>query len=108
MRLYVKLGYNGILFDAEGAEGVIKALGHAVVVNEKGYGADAHFERVDEDLEIRLVQSDDQRLPDVEKSESFEKLLALTEELKESNIKVSDLKRQVKKFEELLKPDEEK
>lgn len=107
MRLYVKLGYNGILFD-EGLDGLIQGLGSAILVHEVGYGDDAHFERVKDDLEIKLLPSDDQRLPDVVKTESFEKLLELTEKLQKSNAQVSDLKRQVKKFEEMLVPQDDK
>lgn len=96
MRLLATLGYQAVLFGktADYAR-IIEALGTAQMV-EHNYGTKTYEVKRDSEIEVKLINDDDIRLPDVPKDEAHDRYLAISKERDALQLKVWELERAVK------------
>jgi hypothetical protein len=109
MRLLVNVGYYKMLFSKEcNMAAVIDAVSNSVVVEEVGpYGNRVLTVKPDAEIEIKLIQDEDIRLPHSDKPEAITTLLEITKERDELNLEVYKLKAEIKKIKDTINPPEQ-
>ncbi len=110
MRLVVTFGYQKVLFP-KGCDysTVIDAVGRAQMVEDSGpYDARVYTPSSQLEIDVKLINDDDVRLPDAVRSESLDKIIELATERDTLKLKVYNLEKKLKAFEDLAQPPTEK
>ena len=110
MRLVVTFGYQKVLFP-KGCDysTVIDAVACAQMVEQSGpYDARVFTPSSQSEIDVKLVNDDDVRLPDTVRPESIDKIIELAAERDALKSKVYVLEKKLKAFEALAQPTVEK
>ena len=104
MRLLVDAGYYKILFPMTCNIGVvIEAISSAVIVEEVGSYSNRVYEiKSSSEIEIKLLQDNDIKLPNSDKPEAVKQLLEIAKERDELNVKVFRLEAELKKIKAVI------
>jgi hypothetical protein len=102
MRLLISIGYQKVLLPKSANYSVvIEAFSAASVVEESGpYGARVLTIQPDAEIDIKLMNDDDIKLPSTQKPEAIEKLLEIAREKDELTSKVYKLEAEIGKMKE--------
>lgn len=104
MRLLITFGYVKVLFPKDcDYSRIIDACGNALMVDESGsYSERVYKPSPNSEIEVKLLNDSDVRLPDTDKPEVIEKLLKVAAERDTLQSKVYQLEARIKKLTEAV------